>query len=103
MAAGCWAKKKIETEADLEDNPNELLSVRVDGDPDEPDVVCTNLAPTEIAQKATESDTPVSDKTVSTWLDSFKIGYRKMTKTIGGGSSADREQQFDLIAGHLED
>lgn len=82
---------------------NALLSVRVGGDPDEPDVVYTNLASTEIAQKATESGTPVSDKTVSTWLDSLKIGYRKMTKTIAGGSSADREQQFDLIAGHLED
>ena len=45
----------------------------------------------------------MSDKTVSAWLDSLKIGVRKMIKTIAGGSSVDREQQFDLIAGHIKD
>lgn len=82
---------------------NELLKVRVAGDPDEADVVYTNRSSVELADKATKAGTPVSDKTVSAWLDGLKIGFRKMVKTLAGGSSPDREQQFDLIAGHVED
>jgi len=55
-----------------------------------------------MADKATQAGTPVSDKTVSRWLDSLRIGFRKMVKTIAGGASPDREQQFDLIAEHVD-
>lgn len=80
-----------------------MLKVRVAGDPDEADIVYTNRSSVELAEEATKAGTPVSDKTISAWLDGLKIGFRKMVKTLSGGSSPDREQQFDLIAGHIED
>lgn len=96
------AEKKVQTEPQLETNLKEMMQVRTGGDPDEPETTFTNLSPTEMADKATQQGTPVSDKTVATWLDDSKIGYRKIAKDIPCGHSADREQQFDLLTEHIE-
>lgn len=79
-----------------------MLQSRVAGDPDEPDVVYTNRTSREMADQATQAGTPVSDKTVSKWFNDLGIGVRKMVKTVAGGASPDREQQFDLIHTHIE-
>jgi hypothetical protein len=95
-------EKKVESEPQLEANLNEMMQVRTGGDPDKPEMIFTNLSPTEMADKATELGTPVSDKTVAAWLDEASIGYRKMVKNIPCGHSDDRGQQFNLIAEHIQ-
>lgn len=93
-------EKKVR--AELEANLNKMMRFRTGGDPDEPDVVFTNLSSTEMADQSTAAGMPVSDKTITAWLNERRIGYRKIAKNIAGGKSVDREQQFELIAGHIE-
>jgi len=76
---------------------NELLETRTAGDPDEEDVVFTNMSAMEIARKVSDQGSPVSDKTVTRLLEEARIGFRKMIKDIAGGSSPDRDLQFDQI------
>jgi hypothetical protein len=76
---------------------NALLKHRTAGDPDKEDVVFTELPAIEIAERVTNQGTPVSDKTVTRWFKDIGLGHRKMCKDIAGGSSPDREAQFDRI------
>jgi len=91
---GAGRKKKIETEPGLEDNLNEMLQTRVAGDPDDADVIFTDLSAAQLADIATQNGTPVSDKTVDRWLADIGLGSRKMVKDVAGGSTPDREAQF---------
>jgi len=74
-----------------------LLKTRTAGDPDKEDTVFTELPAVEIAKRVTSQGTPVSDKTVLNWLGEIGLGLRKMAKDVAGGSSPDREAQFDRI------
>lgn len=44
----------------------------------------------------------MSDKTVTSWFKQAGLGLRKMAKDIAGGSSPDREAQFDRIGELIE-
>lgn len=44
----------------------------------------------------------MSDKTVTSWFKQTGLGLRKMAKDIAGGSSPDREAQFDRIGELIE-
>lgn len=74
-----------------------MLKTRTAGDPDKEDTVFTELPAVEIAKRVTSQGTPVSDKTVLNWLGEIGLGLRKMAKDVAGGSSPDREAQFDRI------
>lgn len=75
-----------------------LVKTRTAGDPDAEDVAFTELTASEIAERVTGQGTPVSDKTVLGWLQDRGLGLRKMSKDVAGGSSPDREAQFDRIS-----
>lgn len=74
-----------------------MLQTRTAGDPDEEDVIFTDLSATEIARRVSNQGTPVSDKTVTRWLKNMRLGYRKIIKSIAGGFSPDRDAQFKRI------
>ena len=80
-----------------------MLQTRTAGDPDKEDVVFTDLSAAEVARRVSRQGTPVSDKTVTGWFKDLGLGYRKIVKSIAGGSSPDREAQFDRIAALIEE
>ncbi len=90
-------EKKVETELELENNLKKMLQTRTAGDPDEEDVIFTDLSAADIARRASSQGTPVSDKTVTRWLKKMRLGYRKIIKSIAGGASPDRDSQFNRI------
>jgi hypothetical protein len=74
------------------------LDVRTAGDPDEPDVLWTDLSPRQIADAATALGTPVSPPVVQDWMEEHKLARHQMEKTLEGGQSPDRDTQFQRIA-----
>jgi hypothetical protein len=80
-----------------------MLQTRTAGDPDKEEVVFTDLSAAEVARRASSRGTPVSDKTVTGWFKDLGLGYRKIVKSIAGGSSPDREAQFDRIRSLIEE
>lgn len=80
-----------------------MLQTRTAGDPDKDTVIFTDLSAAELARRASSQGMPVSDKTITAWLKNLKFGYRKIVKDIAGGSSPDRDAQFDRIHALIED
>jgi len=78
------------------------LTVRVGGSPDEEDLIFTDLKPPALADKMTRMGTPVCAETVANWLAAAGVRLRKIAKSVAGGESADREEQFDHIAGLID-
>ena len=74
------------------------MEVRTAGDPDEPDVLWTDLSPSQMAQQVTDLGTPVSPPVVQDWLQDQGLALRKIEKVIAGGESPDRDAQFQNIA-----
>jgi hypothetical protein len=97
-ASGWWSKKKIASEPQLEQNLKSVLEVRTAGDPDEADVLWTDLSPRQIADKATDMGTPVSPPVVQDWMEEQKLARHKIEKVLAGGQSPDRDAQFLWIA-----
>jgi hypothetical protein len=75
-----------------------ILEVRTAGDPDEKDVLWTDLSPQQIADAVTGMGTPVSPPVVKDWMKEQKLGRRKIEKVLAGGQSPDRDAQFLRIA-----
>jgi hypothetical protein len=94
----CGAKKKIESEPELEPNLKAILEVRTAGDPDEEDVLWTDLSLRQIADAVTDMGTPVSAPVVRDWMKEQKLGRHKIAKVLAGGHSPDRDTQFLRIA-----
>jgi hypothetical protein len=97
-ASRCRSKKKIESEPELEQNLKAVLEVRTAGDPDEKDVLWTDLSPRQIADAVTDMGTPVSPPVVQDWMEEQKMGRHKIEKVLAGGHSPDRDTQFRRIA-----
>ena len=57
-------EKNIESESELERNPKAVLEVHFAGDPNEKDVLWTDLSPRQIAEAVTDGGTPVSPPVV---------------------------------------
>ena len=91
-------EKKVASEPLLEQNLKSLLEVRTAGDPDEPEVVWTDLSPSQIATAATDLGTPVSPPVVREWLHEQGLRLHKIAKELAGGESPDRDAQFQRIA-----
>jgi len=73
------------------------LEVRTAGDPDEEQVVWTDLSPRQIADAVTELGTPVSAPVVRDWLEEQGLALHKMAKVLEGGVPPDRDAQFQRI------
>lgn len=75
-----------------------ILEVRTAGDPDEADVLWTDLSPRQIADAAGDLGTPVSPPVVRDWMEEQKLALHKIEKVLEGGQSPDRNAQFLRIA-----
>jgi Rhodopirellula transposase DDE domain len=94
---GGGRKKKVEAEPQLQQNLNSVLEVRTAGDPDEAEVVWTDLSPRQIADAVTELGTPVSPPVVRAWLEEQGLALHKIAKVLEGGESPNRDAQFQRI------
>jgi hypothetical protein len=92
------AEKKVESEPRLEANLRSVLEVRTAGDPDEPDVLWTDLSPMQIAQAVSDMGTPVSPPVVQDWMEEQGLALHKIQKVLPGGHSPDRDAQFQRLA-----
>ena len=81
----------------LAENLKSVLEVRTAGNPDEADVLWTDLSPREIADAAGALGTPVSLPVVQEWMQEQKRGLHKIEKVLEGGQSPDRDAQFHRI------
>jgi len=77
---------------------NSLMETRTAGDPDDPDMVFTDLTPTRLEQELQRLGTPAGDDTLRQWLDEQDLRLRKIGKVKAGGASPDRDAQFENIA-----
>jgi len=77
--------------------------VRTAGDPDEEDLVFTDLSPRILSQQLDEMGTPVGRDAIATWLDEAGIRRRQIRKDIAGGEHPDRNAQFERIAEFIEE
>ena len=91
-------KKMAESLPELVENLKSVLEVRTAGNPDEADVLWTDLSPGQIAAAVTEMGTPVSPPVVRDWLEDQGLARHKIEKTLAGGASPDRNTQFERIA-----
>jgi len=94
---GGGRKPKIEQEPEIEDNLYSVLDVHLGGHPDDPEIVWTHLSPEAIAERVTELGTPVSGPTIADWLHDHNLRRRKIKKSIPGGHTPDRDEQFVYI------
>ncbi|MGE0375111.1 MAG: ISAzo13 family transposase [Planctomycetaceae bacterium] len=78
------------------------LEVRTAGDPDEADLVFTDLSPRSLAERLHEMGTPVGRDAMATWLDDAGIRRRQIRKDLAGGEHPDRNAQFERIAELIE-
>ncbi|MEW5837173.1 MAG: ISAzo13 family transposase [Pseudomonadota bacterium] len=82
----------------MEQNLKAVLEVRTAGDPDEEDALWTDLSPRQLAETVTERGTPVSPPVVRDWLEAHGLALRKIAKVLAGGTTPDRDAQFQRIA-----
>ena len=75
-----------------------VLETRTAGDPDAAEVLWTDLSPRQIADAVTDQGTPVSPPAVRDWLKDMGLALRKIHKVLAGGTSPDRDAQFQRIA-----
>ena len=75
-----------------------MLNVRTAGDPDDAEILWTDLSPRAIAETVTDLGTPVSAGVVRDWLEVEGLSLHKIEKSIAGGRSPDRNTQFERIA-----
>lgn len=75
-----------------------MLEVRTAGDPDDEQVVWTDLSPRQIADAVTDLGTPVCPAVVRDWLEEVGLRLHKIEKNLEGGEHPDRDAQFLRIA-----
>lgn len=91
-------EKKLDSETPAETNLIKCLEVRTAGDPDEEDIVFTDLSPRDLSEKLQEMGTPVGADAISDWLEDAGIRRRQIRKDLAGGHHPDRNAQFERIA-----
>lgn len=75
-----------------------LLEIRTAGDPDNATIVFTDMSPATLSDKLGAMGTPVSNETIRRWMNDRGLRLRKIQKVLAGGSSPDRNTQFERIA-----
>lgn len=88
--------------SEAEVNLQSLMKTRTAGDPDEEDIVFTDLTPTRLEQEMQSLHTPVSDDVIREWMDDQGLRLHKIRKDLAGGESPDRDAQFHHIAALIE-
>jgi hypothetical protein len=88
----------VPSDPQLEQNLKSLLEERTAGDPDDEQIVWTDMTPPQIAAAVTDRGTPVSPAIVRDWLEDEGLALHKIEKTLAGGESPDRDAQFRHIA-----
>ena len=81
---------------------NSILKTRLAGDPDDEEIVFTDLSPAALSEILSGMGTPASDQTIRDWMDASNYRLRKIRKDISGGSHPDRNVQFENIAALIE-
>lgn len=76
----------------------QCLEVRTAGDPDDEDIVYTDLSPQDLSVRLGEMGTPVGRDAIANWLDEAGIRLRQIRKDLAGGEHPDRNAQFERIA-----
>jgi hypothetical protein len=89
--------------SDVEENLKSLTETRTAGDPDDEQVVFTDLTPTRLEQELTAMHTPASDDIIRGWMDAHGLRLRKIEKTLAGGATPERDAQFRNIARLIEE
>ena len=79
-----------------------MIQTRTAGDPDDEQIVFTDLTPTRLEEQLTALETPASDDLIRQWMDEQNLRLRKIRKVIAGGASPDRDAQFRKIAQLIE-
>lgn len=90
-------EKKVQVVPALEANLTSVLETRTAGDPDDAEVLWTDLSPRQIAEAVTALGTPVSPPVVRDWLAEQGLGLHKIEKVLAGGTSPDRDAQFQRL------
>ena len=75
-----------------------MVEVRTAGSPDEEDLIFTDLKPSQLSIEMAKMGTPVSPQPIANWLGSMGVRLRKISKSIPGGASEDRNTQFENIS-----
>lgn len=95
---GGGRKPATQEKPQLEDNLYKVLDVRLAGDPDDAGVLFTDLSRPRISEELARLGTPVSPATVQNLLDDLGVSRRQIEKSLPGGHSPDRNEQFEHIA-----
>jgi hypothetical protein len=74
------------------------IEFRTAGDPDEEDIVYTDLSPQDLSDRLSKMGTPVGRDAIAQWLDDAGIRRRQIRKDIPGGGHPERNDQFERIA-----
>lgn len=74
------------------------MQTRTAGDPDDESIVFTDLTPRKLEQELDRLGTPASDDIIQQWMEDHMLRLRKIRKTIAGGTSPDRDAQFQNIS-----
>jgi hypothetical protein len=96
-------EKKVTPGSDIESNLQDLTETRTAGDPDDEQIVFTDLTPTRLEQELAAMQTPASDDLIRRWMDDQGLRLRKIHKVLAGGQSPDRDAQFQNIAALIGD
>lgn len=80
-----------------------MTETRTAGDPDQPDIVFTDLTPTQLETQLDDLGTPACDDTIRVWMEEHQLRLRKIRKTKAGGQSPDRNAQFENIARWIDE
>ena len=91
-------EKKVTPGSEIESNLLSLTKTRTAGDPDDEQIIYTDLTPARLEQELAAMQTPVSDDVIRQWMDDQGLRLRKIHKVLAGGSSPDRDAQFNHIA-----
>ena len=78
------------------------MKTRTAGDPDDQQIVFTDLTPNRLERQLDAMGTPAGDDIIRQWMDDQKLRLRKIRKVIAGGQPADRDTQFRNIAQWIE-
>ena len=96
-------EKKVTPGSEIELNLRNLTKTRIAGDPDDEQIVFTDLTPTRLEQELAAMQTPASDDLIRRWMDEQGLRLRKIRKVLAGGSSPDRDAQFQKIAALIDE
>jgi hypothetical protein len=75
-----------------------VLETRTAGDPDDAQIVFTDLSPTILSGTMTKMGTPGCAEVIRHWMEEHDLRLRKIAKDLAGGHSPDRDTQFERIA-----